>query len=74
MRLIFINKVRGFEKSFLYILKISNEPLVSATRSILFIKRVINRKIDISDNKKIIMLLLNILNNFINFELNIEFN
>ena len=43
-------------------------------RSILFIKRVINRKVDVSDNKEIIMLLLNILNNFISFELNIEFN
>ena len=43
-------------------------------KSILFIKRVINRKIDINNNKKIIILLLNILNNFINFELNIKFN
>ena len=42
-------------------------------RSILFIKRIINRKVDINNNKKIIILLLNILNNFINFELNIEF-
>ena len=42
-------------------------------RSILFIKRVINRKIDINKNKEIIILALNILNHFINFKLNIKF-
>ena len=35
---------------------------------------MINRKIDISENKKIIILLLNILNDFIGFKLNIKFN
>ena len=70
----FINKARKFEENLLYILKISNERLVNATKSILFIKRIIDREIDMSENKRIIILLLNILNNFINFELNIEFN
>ena len=73
MKLIFINKIKKFEKSFLYILKILNKWFVDIPRSILFIKRVINWKIDINNNKKIIILLLNILNNFINFELNIKF-
>ena len=40
----------------------------------LLIERIIGREIDINDDKRIIMLLLNILNDFINFELNIEFN
>ena len=40
----------------------------------LFIKRLIDRKVDINENKKIIILLLNILNDFIYFELNIKFN
>ena len=35
---------------------------------------MISRKVDINKNKEIIILLLNILNNFINFELNIKFN
>ena len=42
-------------------------------KSILFIKRIINRKVDTSENKKIIILLLNILNSFISFELNNQF-
>ena len=73
MRLIFINKIKRFEKSFLYILRILNKRFVDITRSILFIKRVINREVDINNNKKIIILLLNILNDFINFKLNIKF-
>ena len=47
--------MREFEKNFLYILKISNNRLVNAIRLILFIKRIINRKIDINKNKKIII-------------------
>ena len=35
---------------------------------------MINREININKNKEIIILLLNILNNFINFKLNIKFN
>ena len=35
---------------------------------------MINRKVDINNNKEIIILLLNISNNFINSELNIKFN
>ena len=66
--------MKEFEKSSLYILKISNERLVDTIKLILFIKRIINREIDINKNKEIIILLLNILNNFINFELNIKFN
>ena len=73
MRLTFINKLREFEESFLYILKISDERLVFAIKSILFIKRIINRKVDINNNNKIIILLLNVLNNFISFELDIKF-
>ena len=73
MRLIFINKIKKFEENFLYILKISNKRLIDIIRSILFIKRIINRKIDINENKEIIILLLNISNNFINSELNIKF-
>ena len=65
--------MKGFEKSVFYILKISDKRFVDIMKSILFIKRIINRKIDISDNKKIIILLLNILNNFIGFRLNIKF-
>ena len=66
--------MRKFEKNFLYILKISNKRFVNTIRSILFIKRVISRKIDINKNKRIIILLLNILNNVIDFKLNIKFN
>ena len=73
MRLAFINKMKEFEKNFLYILKISNKRFVNIIRSLLFIKRVISREINTNENKKIIILLLNILNNFINFKLNIEF-
>ena len=72
--MIFINKAKEFKKSFLYILKISNKRLINIIRSILFTKRIVNRKINKNKNKEIIILLLNILNNFINFELNIEFN
>ena len=64
--------MRGFKESFLYILKISNERFVDIIRLILFIKRIIGRKIDISDNKRVIILLLNILNDFIGFELDIK--
>ena len=56
--------MKGFENFFLYILRILNKWLVDTIKSILFIKRVINREIDINDNKKIIILLLNNLNNF----------
>ena len=66
--------MKEFEKSSLYILKTSNKRFINTIKSILFIKRIINRKIDINKNKKIIILLLNILDNFINFELNIKFN
>ena len=73
MRLIFINKIKEFKKSFLYILKISNKRFVNIMKLMLFIKRIIDRKVDISDNREIIILLLNVLNKFIGFELNIEF-
>ena len=66
--------MREFEKSFLYILKISNKRFINTIKLILFIKWIISRKLDISENEKIIILLLNILNNFINSELNIKFN
>ena len=39
----------------------------------LFIKRIISRNVDVNENKKIIILLLNILNDFIGFKLNIKF-
>ena len=73
MRLAFINKMRKFGENFLCILKISNRRFVNTIKSILFIKRVINRKVDKNKNKEIMMLLLNILNNFITFKSNIEF-
>ena len=74
MRLTFINKIRKFEKNFLYILKLSNKRFINAIKLILFIKRIINREIDINESEEIIILLLNILNNFISFELNIKSN
>ena len=74
MRLVCINKIKKFKKNSLCILRISNKRLVDIIKLILFIKRIINRKVDINNNKNIIILLLNILNNFINFELNIKFN
>ena len=64
--------MKKFKKSFLYILKISNQRFVNAIRFIFFIKRIINRKIIKNKNKGIIILLLNILNNFINFQLDIK--
>ena len=63
--------MREFEKSVFF--KISNKRLVDIIELILFINRIINREIDIIKDKKYIILLLIILNNSINFELNIKF-
>ena len=51
--------MKRFEESFLYILRISNKRFIDTIKSILFIKRMIAREIDTSEDKEIIILLLN---------------
>ena len=69
----FINKMKGFEMRFRYNLVISNNFIIKINlKALLIIKRIINLIIDVNKDKEIIILSLNVSNNYFiaNFKLN----
>ena len=69
----FINKMKGFEMRFRYNLVISNNFIIKInSKALLIIKRIINLIIDVNKDKEIIILSLNVSNNYFiaNFKLN----
>ena len=71
--MIFINKMKKFEMKFRYNFVISNDFIMKINlKVLLIIKRVINLKIDVNENKKVAILSLSVSNDYfiINFKSN----